>query len=178
MSAAAGGARRRRARCPTNQTRQMPAAGAVHHGGVSLGRLSIWSVLWDSGGVNSQITIRRLLAIVLIAGLVFAPLSSPVMAGAMPDAAMSGMANDMSMSATADEMASDMPCCPSKAPAPIRCDKGLFMAACMSKCFTGLSSIVFHPWLAASKDVVALRNDSWPDDLGRPPPEHPPRTLV
>ena len=128
--------------------------------------------------MNRQITIRRLLAIVMIAGLVFAPLSSPVMAGAMPDAAMSEMANDMSMSATADEMASDMPCCPSKAPAPIGCDKCLFMAACMSKCFTGLSSIVFHPWLTTSKDVVAPRNDSWPDGQGHPPPEHPPRTLV
>jgi hypothetical protein len=131
--------------------------------------------LW---GVNHQITIRRLLAIVMIAGLVLSPLSSPVMAGTMGDAAMSAMASDMSMFAAADEMASDMPCCPAKAPVPIGCDKCVFMAACMSKCFTGMSSIVFHPWLTASADVVALRNDSWPDGLGHPPPEHPPRTLV
>jgi hypothetical protein len=128
--------------------------------------------------VNRQITMRRLLAIVMIAGLVLAPLSSPVMAGTMPDAAMSEMANDMSMSATADELASDMPCCPTKAPAAGDCDKCVFMAACMAKCFTGISSTVFHPWLTASQDVAALRNDSWPDGLGHPPPEHPPRTLV
>jgi len=48
----------------------------------------------------------------------------------------------------------------------------------MSKCFSGMSSIAFHPWFTASQDVVALRNESWPDSLGHPPPEHPPRTLV
>jgi len=124
--------------------------------------------------VNRQVTIRRLLAILMIAGLALAPLSRPVMAGAAMDAAMA----DASVSATPDEMASDMPCCPSKAPAPIDCDKCVFMAACMSKCFSGMSSIAFHPWLTASQDVVALRNESWPDSLGHPPPEHPPRTLV
>jgi hypothetical protein len=128
--------------------------------------------------VNRQITIRRLLAIFMIAGLLLAPLSRPVMAGAMPDAAMSEMVNDMSMSATADEIAGNMPCCPAKTPAPIGCDKCLFMAACMSKCFAGMSSVVFHPWLMVSEDVAALRNDSWPDGLGHPPPEYPPRTLV
>src|ERR1700738_4222732 len=114
----------------------------------------------------------------MIAGLVFAPLSSPVMAGAMPDAAMSGMANDMSMSATADEMASDMPCCPSKAPAPIGCDKCVYMAACMSKCLTGMSAADLQPLLISSDDISSLQNDAWPDGLGHPPPEHPPRTLV
>src|ERR1700688_4080826 len=114
----------------------------------------------------------------MIAGLVFAPLSSPVMAGAMPDAAMSGMANDMSMSVTMDEMASDMPCCPSKAPAPVGCDKCVYMTACVSKGFTGMWSIVLHPFPTASNDIAPLRNDAWPDRLGHPPPEHPPRILV
>jgi hypothetical protein len=124
-------------------------------------------------GVNCQITIRRLLAIVMIAGLVLAPLSSPVMAGA--DAAMS---DEMSGSATTDEMAGDMPCCPSKAPAPVDCDKCVFMAACMSKCFTGMTMALFQPLFAVSAGLVRLQNDFWPDGLGRPPPEHPPRTLV
>src|SRR4030081_217570 len=114
----------------------------------------------------------------MIAGLTLAPLSRPVPAGIALDVSMPAMADDMSMAATADEMASDMPCCPSKAPAPIDCDKCVFMATCMSKCFSGMSSIAFHPWLTASQDVVALRNESWPDSLGHPPPEHPPRTLV
>jgi hypothetical protein len=49
---------------------------------------------WD---VNRQTTIRRLLAIVMIAGLVLAPLFRPVVAGAGSDASMSAMAGDMSM---------------------------------------------------------------------------------
>jgi hypothetical protein len=129
-------------------------------------------------GVNRQITIRRLLAIFMIAGLVLAPLSRPVMAGTASDASMAAMVGDMSMSAMADEMASDMPCCPTKAPAPIDCDKCVFMAACATKCFAGLSAAVFRPSFAASGRIAPLQNDSWPDDLGHPPPEHPPRTLV
>jgi hypothetical protein len=126
--------------------------------------------------VNCQITIRRLLAIVMIAGLVLAPLSSPVMAGASSHASTPAMADEMS--ATMDEMASDMPCCPSKAPAPVDCDKCVFMAACMSKCFTGMTMALFQPLFAVSAGLVRLQNDFWPDGLGRPPPEHPPRTLV
>jgi hypothetical protein len=129
-------------------------------------------------GVNRQITIRRLLAIVMIAGLVLAPLSSPVMAGASSHASTQTMADEMSPSTTTDEMASDMPCCPSKAPAPVDCDKCVFMAACMSKCFTGMTMALFQPLFAASAGLVRLQNDFWPDGLGRPPPEHPPRTLV
>lgn len=147
------------------------------HGVVSLDGLSIRAVLWDFWGVNCQITIRRLLAIVMIAGLVLAPLSLPVMAGASSDASMQAMA-EMSPSATTDEMASDMPCCPSKAPAPVDCDKCVFMAACMSKCFTGVTMALFQPLFAVSAGLVGLQNDFWPDGLGRPPPEHPPRTLV
>lgn len=129
-------------------------------------------------GVNCQITIRRLLAIVMIAGLVLAPLFRPVVAGAGSDASMSAMAGDMSMSAIADEMAGDMPCCPAKAPAPFDCDKCVFMTACMSKCFTGMTTALFQPLFAVSAGLVRLQNDFWPDGLGRPPPEHPPRTLV
>jgi hypothetical protein len=137
--------------------------------------------------VNRQITIRRLLAISVIAGLALAPLSRPVTAGAASDASMSAMADDMSMSAMADdmsmsagadEMANDMPCCPSKAPAPIDCDKCVFMAACMTKCFAGLTMAVFQPLFAVSAGLAQPQNDFWPDGLGHPPPEHPPRTLV
>jgi hypothetical protein len=95
---------------------------------------------------------------------------------------MSAMADDMSASSMAeemtDEMASDMPCCPSKAPMPIGCDKCVFMAGCATKCFTGLSAAVFCPSFAASGQIAPLQNDSWLDGLGRPPPEYPPRTLV
>lgn len=128
--------------------------------------------------MNRQITIRRLLAIFMIAGLVLAPFSRPVMAGTISDASMSAMADDMSASAMTDEMANDMPCCPSKAPTPIGCDKCVFMAACTTKCFTGLTVALFQPLFAVSAGLARPQNDFWPDGLGHSPPEHPPRTLV
>jgi hypothetical protein len=128
--------------------------------------------------VNRNFTIRRLLAILVIAGLALAPVSRPVMAEMSSDASMQAMADEMSPSAMTDEMASDMPCCPSKAPTPVGCDKCVFMAACTSLGFVGMSSAVVHLFLTASGDVASLQNDSWPDGLGHPPPEHPPRTLV
>jgi hypothetical protein len=153
------------------------------HGVVSREGLSIRAVPWDFVGVKRQITIRRLLAIFVIAGLVLAPLSRPVMAGMVSDASMPAMAEGMSTSAPADAMssdvmASDMPCCPTKAPAPLDCDKCMFMAGCATQCFSGISAAVFHPLLAISARIIPLRNDSWPDSVGYPPPDHPPRTLI
>ncbi|TMJ17011.1 MAG: hypothetical protein E6G93_14950 [Alphaproteobacteria bacterium] len=139
----------------------------------SLARVSISAHLWDFAGVNRQINIRRLLAIAVIAGLVLAPLSRPVMAGTASDASMPAVADDMSMSAMADEMTADMPCCPSKAPAPADCDKCIYMAACMIKCFTGLSAATFGLPFAASTQIAPPQNDFWPDGMGHPPPEHP-----
>ena len=128
--------------------------------------------------MKRKITIRGLLAILTIAGLALAPLSRPVMAGTPSDASMPTMADDMSVSATAQQMASDMPCCPVKAPAPIDCGKCVFMTACMTKCFAGLSSAIFCPSFAASGQIAPLQNDFWPDGLGYSPPETPPRTPV
>jgi hypothetical protein len=128
--------------------------------------------------VNRNFTIRRLLAILVIAGLALAPVSRPVVAEMSSDASMQVMTDQISAAEATDEMASDMPCCPSKAPAPVGCDKCVFMAACTSLGFVGMSSAVVHLFLTASDDVASLQNDSWPEGLGHPPPEHPPRTLV
>jgi hypothetical protein len=117
--------------------------------------------------VNRQITIRRLLAISVIAGLLLAPLARPVMAGPA----------DNSMAAMSDEMAGDMPCCPTKAPAPVDCDKCVFMAACINQFLAGPAAATFRPPFAVSGKLAPLQNDFWPDGVGRPPPEHPPRTL-
>ena len=133
--------------------------------------------------MKCNFAIRRLLAILVIAGLALAPVSRPVMAGtssdmSMRDNKMQAVAEDMSATDTTDEMATDMPCCPSKAPAPIGCDKCVYMAACTSMCFTGVSMETIHPLLTATGRIASLRNDAWPDGLGHPPPEHPPRILV
>ena len=121
---------------------------------------------------------RRLLAVLMIAGLALAPVSQPVMAEASFHASMQAMADELSPSAATGEMANDMPCCPSKAPAPVDCDKCVYMAACVSKCFAGVSTAIFHPFVLASASIAPRQNDSRPDGLGHPPPEHPPRILV
>ena len=122
----------------------------------------------------------------MIAGLVLAPVSRPVMAATAshgPDQAMADEMSPSEMPAIAkademtDEMASDMPCCPSKAPMPVDCDKCVFMAACASF-FAGVSATVSHPMPIVSKTIALQRNDSRPDGLGHPPPEHPPRSQV
>jgi hypothetical protein len=125
--------------------------------------------------VNCQIAISRLVAVVLIAGLVLAPLTHPVMAGLSFRVSTQAITDEKSPSAATDEMASDMPCCPSKA--PVDCDQCALMATCMSN-FTGMAATVVHPFLFVSGSVALRRNDSTPDGFGRPPPEHPPRTLV
>jgi hypothetical protein len=119
--------------------------------------------LWDFADVNRQLTIRRLLAILMIAGLVLAPLSTPVMAGAASDSSMSAMADDMSMSAgpesvTPEGMAADMPCCPPTAPMPIGCDKCIFMADCMSQYLVGMTMALFQPLFAVSTGRARPQN--------------------
>jgi len=141
-------------------------------------KASIFGTTVGFWGVRCQITIRRLLAISVIAGLILAPLSRPVMAGATPEASMTAMAEDMSASAAMEEMAGDMPCCPAKAPTPLDCDKCVFMAACMSQVLEGPAAAILHLPFAISGKIAPLQNDFWPEGLAQPPPEHPPRTLV
>jgi len=133
--------------------------------------------------VKHDSALRRLLAILVIAGLALAPVSRPVIAATSSQAPMQAMADEMTpseMSApdTMNEMADDMPCCPSKAPAPVDCDKCVFMAGCGSMCFAGVPASLSHPFPILSDTIALQRNDARPDGLGHPPPEHPPRSLV
>jgi hypothetical protein len=128
--------------------------------------------------VKRDFAIRRLLAILLIAGLALAPVSRPVMAEMSSGMSMQAMPDASASAATIEEMASDMPCCPSKAPAPVDCDKCVFMAACGSVCFVGIPAAISHPFPVLSDPIALQRDDTRPVGLGRPPPEHPPRSLV
>jgi hypothetical protein len=132
--------------------------------------------------VKPHFAIRRLLAILMIAGLALAPASRPVMAATSPHTSQEAMADEMTPSEiavdTMDEMAMDMPCCPSKAATPVDCDKCAFMAACGSIGFPATSATISHPFPILSDTIALQRDDARPDGLGRPPPEHPPRRLV
>ena len=132
---------------------------------------------------------RRLLAILMIAGLALAPVSRPVIAATSSQAPQQAMAeamtlSEMSASDTLDETAGDMPCCPSKVRTAVDCDKCVFMAGCGSMCFAGVSAGLSHPFPILS-DTIALQRSgqsrhgaNCADGLGHPPPEHPPRMLV
>jgi hypothetical protein len=75
-------------------------------------------------------------------------------------------------------MANDMPCCPSKAPAPIDCEKCLLMAACMTTGFTVVPVSTLLQFPAVSGRITRPKDDSWLHSLAHPPPDHPPRILI
>lgn len=111
----------------------------------------------------------RLLAIFLIAGLVFAPLSAPANAGMAMGASMAEMA--------ATKMAADMPCCPDKS-SPMDCDQCPVMAICFVKTFQEPSSAGVVEIRPVAVRTLAPRSDPEAESLGYLPPPRPPRSLV
>jgi hypothetical protein len=115
--------------------------------------------------VNISIHLGRLLAIFLIAGLVFAPISAPASAAkAVPMAA-------------AVEMSADMPCCPDNS-APMDCDQCPLMAICMVKNFQEPSSAGVIELRPVTVRLLVPRSDPATDGLNYLPPPRPPRLLV
>jgi hypothetical protein len=117
--------------------------------------------------MNFRRTIGRLLAVFVIAGLVTAPLASPVAAMGSANVAMSDMAS----------MSGDMPCCPGTQKSN-NCKDCPLLAACMMKnlvAHPAVEAVVLRP---ASYHRIAVLDDVMNDGLNRPPPDHPPRTLV
>jgi hypothetical protein len=113
--------------------------------------------------VNISIHLGRLLAIFLIAGLVFAPFSAPTSpAKAAPMAA---------------EMSADIPCCPDNS-APMDCDRCPLMAICMVKNFQEPSSAGVIELRPVTVRLLAPRSDPATDGLTYLPPPRPPRSLV
>jgi hypothetical protein len=114
--------------------------------------------------VNISTHLGRLLAIFLIAGLVFAPLSAPANAAkAAP-------------TVTA-EMSADMPCCPDKS-APMDCDQCPLMAICMVKTFQEPATTEIIELRPVTIRMLAPRSDPQAEGLNYLPPPRPPRSLV
>ena len=125
----------------------------------------------ENRSVKRSIHLCRLLAVFLIAGLVFAPLAARANVDSMGSMAVVSMADD------AGSMSDDMPCCPDKS-VPVDCDKCLLMALCVS-------TTLHAPLSASVAEVqpVTLRmllpvSDPEAESLGLPPPPRPPRSLV
>ena len=112
-----------------------------------------------------MLSLRRLLAILLIAGLYGAPLAAPAQAGAPVDEA-------------AMVMSGNMPCCPTKPMLP-ECQKCPAMALCAASCVLSVpvAATVVH-WLPKLTRLSPALNDRPEAGLDQPPPARPPRTSV
>jgi hypothetical protein len=119
--------------------------------------------------VNISIHLGRLLAIFLIAGLVFAPFSAPASAAkAAPMAAIEMVAAEMS---------ADMPCCPDTS-APMDCDQCPLMTICMVQTFQAPASTGVIEIEPVTLRLLAPRSDPVAEGLNSLPPPRPPRSLV
>ena len=120
--------------------------------------------------VNVRQLFKLLLAVLVTAGLMIAPLATPAMAE-------HSMAAKMMQMGGMSDMAADMPCCPHKQKSN-SCKDCPLVAICM------LSLLPAKP----STDAVVIRvpsqrrlrafDDVIADGLARPPPHRPPRLLV
>ena len=122
--------------------------------------------------MKRSIHLCRLLAVFLIASLVFAPLAVRANGDSMASMAMTSMSGDHMA-----EMSDDMPCCPDKS-APADCDQCPLMALCVS---TTLQA----PLPAGVIEIrpVTLRmllpgSDPEVESVAYSPPPKPPRSLV
>jgi hypothetical protein len=115
--------------------------------------------------VKISLHLGRLLAISLIAGLVFAPLT------ALANAAATHASTPMV------EMSADMPCCPDKS-APIDCDQCPLMAICLVKNFQEPASTGVIDVRSVTVRLLAPRSDPDAEGLTYLPPPRPPRFLV
>ena len=118
--------------------------------------------------MKRSIHLCRLLAVLVIVGLVIAPLTARANTGGM---AMTSMSDDTAA------MSEDMPCCPDKS-APVDCDQCPLMALCVS---TTLQAPM--PAGVAEIQPVTLRmllpgSDPEVESVGYSPPPKPPRSLV
>jgi hypothetical protein len=125
----------------------------------------------ETGSVKRSIHLCRLLAVLVIVGLVIAPLTARANAGATASMAMTSMSDDMTA------MSDDMPCCPDKS-SPVDCNQCPLMALCVS---TTLQAPL--PADVAEIEAITLRmllpgSDPEVESVGYSPPPKPPRSLV
>jgi hypothetical protein len=109
--------------------------------------------------------IRFLLAVLVTAGLTVAPLVTPVAAKPMAPVAMAG------------DMSADMPCCPDKQKSN-DCQDCPLVAMCMLKISLVAPTASGLPARLPTRTRIVAFDELITDGLDRPPPDHPPRSLV
>ncbi|WLA53301.1 hypothetical protein [Bradyrhizobium diazoefficiens] len=113
--------------------------------------------------------LRLVLAVLVTAGLMVAPLVTPAAAEPL-------MASDMQMTG-AQDMSADMPCCPDEQNSK-QCQDCPLLAICMLKALQ--AGPVVATAIRYARPLALLRplDDAIGDGLTRPPPDHPPRSIV
>jgi len=130
-----------------------------------------WAGLCEATLVKRSIHFCRLLAVFLIAGLVYAPLTARATANpaaSMPMASMSGGAASVS---------ADMPCCPDQSK-PVDCADCPLMAICMVKTLQAPSSTGVVGIQPLTLRMLLPGSDPEAESLSLLPPPKPPRLLV
>ena len=125
--------------------------------------------MWNAEVVTPWTFLRRLLALLVIAGLALAPLAASAVASPMTAASTTAMAKDM------------MPCCSGDhAPQKQDCDGKAacpMISVCAAKCFQAGPTVLGVP--AAYSTILARlapRNDAWWAGRSPLPPARPPRS--
>lgn len=114
--------------------------------------------------------INFFLAIFVTAGLAVAPVVTPSALAKLTGA--SAMADEMSA------MSADMPCCPDKQKSN-DCQDCPLVAMCMLKVSQAATPIADKlPIRLPIRVQLGVTNDLIASGLDRPPPDHPPRSLV
>jgi hypothetical protein len=121
--------------------------------------------------VKRSIHLCRLLAVFLIAGLVFAPLAARANVDSMASMAMTSMSDE------AVAMSDDMPCCPDKS-APAGCDQCPLMALCVSTTLQAPLPAGIAEILPVTLRMLLPGSDPEVESVAYSPPPKPPRSLV
>jgi hypothetical protein len=131
-----------------------------------------WAGSCENHSVKRSIHLCRLLAVFLIAGLVFAPLAARANGDAMTSMAMTSMSgNHMA------DMSDDMPCCPDKS-APVDCDQCPLMALCVSTTLQAPLSAGVAEIRPVTLRMLLPGSDPEVESVVYSPPPKPPRFLV
>ncbi|UWU80809.1 hypothetical protein N2603_20785 [Bradyrhizobium huanghuaihaiense] len=118
--------------------------------------------------------LRLLFASLISIGLAVAPLVAPAAASGMA----SGPASpDMSMMQMAD-MPADMACCPEEEQKQSGCHDCPLLAMCVLKVLQAGPAVVTAIRYARPLALLRPLDDAIADGLVRPPPDHPPRSIV
>ena len=130
-----------------------------------------WAGSCENHSVKRSIHLCRLLAVFLIAGLVFAPLAVRANVDSMASMATASMADD------AASMSDNMPCCPDQS-APVDCADCPLMAIRMAKTLQAQPSAGVAEIRPVTLRMLLPVSDPEAESLGLLPPPKPPRSQV